>query len=408
METLLLRFPPAPPDGDPPVVQWVLLDSHNVPLGETQAGALAEAAALAAQRRVVALAPAEQVTLFEVQLKARSRQQLLRAVPYALEDELAEDVEDLHFALGPNLGEDRYPVAVVSKAHMAYWIDALHEAGLRLRLLIPETLALPYHDGEWTLLQEPGRCVVRTGPWAGFFADPALLGTLLDLAWDREQTHPELLRCHCCSEDPPPRPPGDARLERGEQCPMALFAGGLDLARPLDLLQGEFRPKAGTTKWVRPWLAAGVLLALWIGLELLVAWNDVRSYRNQVGALRSQIEAVYRQAFPGARRVVNARVQMEQKLKELRRAAGGRDEGGLLPLLAAGAEAVSRERSIRVDTVSYRQGQVELRLEGKELQALERIKQYVEQKGLDAEIQSADTSGQQISARIVIRAKQRT
>ncbi len=407
METLLLRLPPVPIDGDPSAAQWILLDSHHVPVAETQSGSLEEAAPLATQRRLIALAPAEQVTLFQVQLKARSRQQLLRAVPYALEDELAEDVESLHFALGPDLGEDRYPVAVVAREHMQRWAQMLQSAGLRPRLLVPEMLALPRSAQEWTLLQESGRRVVRTESWAGFFADPELLPTLLALAWERSDEPPRTLRCHCCSDDPPPSPPGDAQLATASQCPMALYAAGLDPAHALDLLQGEFRPKASTAKWLRPWMAAGVLLAFWSTLALVVAWSDVREERARLAALRAQIEAVYKQTFPGSRRVVNARVQMEQKLKALRRAAGDQDQGGLLRLLAAGAEAVSRERAVKVDTIVYRQGQVELRLGAKALDAIERIKQYVERQGLSAEIQSADTSGQKVSARIVIRAEKK-
>ena len=34
-----------------------------------------------------------------------------------LEDQLTVDVEDLHFALGPSLGDDRYAVAVIALAH---------------------------------------------------------------------------------------------------------------------------------------------------------------------------------------------------------------------------------------------------------------------------------------------------
>lgn len=404
METLLLRLPAATPDTGPVSVEWIVLDAHGVPVGETGRGTLEEAAAAGAQRRAIVLAPAEEVTLFQVHLKARNRQQLQRAVPYALEDELADDVETLHFALGPDLGEDRYPVAVVSRNRMERWTSSLHAAGLRPRALVPEMLALPLEEKTWTLLQEPGRCVVRTSPWEGFYADPELLPTLLELAWERSEARPETLHCHCCSDASPPQTPGTAAVERDETCPMTLFGGGLDTQRPLDLLQGEYRPRAGTAKWMRPWLAAGVLLAVWVLIEMTAAWIELRDFRGQAAALRAQIEQVYKDTFPGVRRVVNARVQMEQKLKELRRTAGSRKSGGLLPLLAAGAEAVAREKGVRVEGVSYRQGKVELRIEGEDLQALERIKQFVEGRGLAAEIQSADTSGQKVSARILIHA----
>ncbi|HVH36514.1 MAG TPA: type II secretion system protein GspL, partial [Tahibacter sp.] len=57
----------------------------------------AEVAARAA--RIVVLVPGAEVLLLETPAVSKNRSQLAKAVPYALEDQLAQPVEELHFAL---------------------------------------------------------------------------------------------------------------------------------------------------------------------------------------------------------------------------------------------------------------------------------------------------------------------
>jgi len=51
-------------------------------------------------------------------------------VPYALEDQLVDEIETLHFALGSTLDGDRLPVAVVAHAALRAWLEACTQAGL--------------------------------------------------------------------------------------------------------------------------------------------------------------------------------------------------------------------------------------------------------------------------------------
>ena len=52
------------------------------------------------RRPVVALVPAADVVLSEVLLPAKPNRQIIQALPYMLEEEHAEDIEQLYLALG--------------------------------------------------------------------------------------------------------------------------------------------------------------------------------------------------------------------------------------------------------------------------------------------------------------------
>ena len=53
-------------------------------------------------RKVVLLLKSNEVVLTTAVIPSKNRKQLLQAIPYALEDTLAEDIENLHFAVHQN------------------------------------------------------------------------------------------------------------------------------------------------------------------------------------------------------------------------------------------------------------------------------------------------------------------
>ncbi|RPI12964.1 MAG: type II secretion system protein GspL, partial [Lysobacterales bacterium] len=96
---------------------WLIVDSNGARSGPVQSGPVADALAAAQGRRVVVLVPGSEVTLAEPELPLRGGARLAQAVPFALEEQLAADVETLHFAVGSReAGSVGTPVAVVERS----------------------------------------------------------------------------------------------------------------------------------------------------------------------------------------------------------------------------------------------------------------------------------------------------
>jgi general secretion pathway protein L len=406
METLLIRLYPAAGDDVPPVAEWLVVGAKSH--GQVGLGSLEEASSAARLRRAVVLVPSENILLTQVTLKARNREQLIRAIPYALEEDLAEDVELLHFAPGPRQADGSYPVAVVARAHMTQWLSQLDAAGLTPVALIPDVLALPKAaDTAWTLLLERDRAVLRTGAYTGFTLEPANLEALLACALEEAAVQPEIIEFHNCDEavsGPPPSLPS-IRYEPRGGCPPDLWAAGLDEKRAINLLQGQYRIKSDIGRMLKPWRAAAALLGVWIALQAVQGIIDQRRLAAEERALRAEIEQVYRDTFPNAARIVNARVQMEQQLAALEEAAQSDQGERFMRLLEAGASALQGIPGVSIDTLSYLNGRLELALGARELRAFETIKQKIETEGLTAAIASAETRGDKVSGRLVIEAK---
>src|ERR1700739_297455 len=117
-QILLLRLP-APGHED---TEWLSIDEAGSSITAKQRGPLGLAAVLARSAKVVVLAPATQILLAEPELPPGSGVKLARAVPFALEEQLTEDVDELCFALGRRQPNGRAPVAVVSRDLLKAWL----------------------------------------------------------------------------------------------------------------------------------------------------------------------------------------------------------------------------------------------------------------------------------------------
>jgi len=95
-QTLLLRLP-SPGQEE---TEWLTIDDTGESDTTRQRGSLTLAAAVSRTGKVLALAPATQVLLAEPELPPGSGVKLARAVPFALEEHLTEDIDHLSFAVG--------------------------------------------------------------------------------------------------------------------------------------------------------------------------------------------------------------------------------------------------------------------------------------------------------------------
>src|SRR5512139_927942 len=80
--------------------EWVIVDATGTRLNNVAIGSLEQAATEAPGRKVVVLVPGTDVLLSEPELPPKNAAKLAQIVPFALEEQLASDVETLHFAIG--------------------------------------------------------------------------------------------------------------------------------------------------------------------------------------------------------------------------------------------------------------------------------------------------------------------
>src|SRR5277367_2658013 len=155
--TLLLRLP-SPGQEE---TEWLTIDDSGQSETIRQRGSLTLAAAVSRTGKVVALAPATQILLAEPELPPGSGVKLARAVPFALEEQLTEDIDHVSFAVGRRRPSGGTPVAAVSRAVLQGWVADLKAAGLEPLAMYPDISLMPENPGQTVLWLEKGRLAVR-------------------------------------------------------------------------------------------------------------------------------------------------------------------------------------------------------------------------------------------------------
>jgi general secretion pathway protein L len=323
-----------------------------------------------------------------------------------LEEDLAEDVEQLHFALAPRQLDETYPVAVVSRALMTQWLEQLSAVGLIPQALIPDVLALPQAtENAWSLLLEKDRALLRKDTFSGFTFDPANAEDLLNCALEEANVKPEVIEVYGTEGEDDPRLPSTSSItyQQRDGSPPGLWAAGLDAKRAINLLQAQYRTKSDLVRVLKPWRAAAAVIGIWLVLQVVEFVLDYQRLAAEDRALQAKIEQIYRNTFPNTSRIVNARIQMEQQLDALRQASKSNTRVAFMPLMDAGARAIQPLTGVKIDALDYLNGRLEVSLNARELDALDAIKQNLEGQGLTAYIQSAETRGAEVIGRLVIR-----
>ena len=128
---------------------------------------------------------------------------------------------------------------------------------------------------------------------------------------------------------------------------------------------------------------------------------DYWRLQREVTALRTEIERTFKDALPEATRIVNPKVQMETRLRELAPSGGS----GFLELLYQGVQPLAHFPNVTLRGLGYRDGQLDLALEGGDPAVLDRLRQQFErQPGLRMDMRTTQREGQMESKITVKRA----
>lgn len=376
--------------------------------GEIARGPLSAMPAAGESDEVVVFVPAGDVLLATTTLPRQSRQRLQRAVPYALEEQFVDDVESLHVALGNQQGDGRVHAAVVAEEKMQAWLEELQGAGISPAVMMPENLALPRVNGDWSALCMPdGTCTVRSGEQTGFTCERENLAVLAPRHQaEQPVTAQRVTVTNCTGEDA-----DAAQLEQVFGLPasveacngdaLASLIKGYVSGQGINLCQGKYRIVSPLLKGRRRWLPAAAMLALWLILVFGNSINEYASLRAEDEAYRDKITGLYRQTFPDAKRVVNARVQMEQRLNALR--GSSVSDEGFLALMAEVAAGLAKVKGLDMQTLSYKQGKLDLEIKLGDLQQLDNLKQtLIAIQGIEVDVQSATVKNNKLESRIRI------
>lgn len=398
---------------------WIAVDDAATRRTPPVIGPLDEALKDIGNREVIVLVPAGETSTLTCDLPAKGAR-LRAALPYALEEQVADEIENLHFAPGARRAAGDFPVAVVTHDKMNAWLDRLRAAGIKAARLIPEDHGIAFVPNTLSLLVAEDKVFFNNGSdlefvmqgvspgealmAAGILADHGLTDEAAESSrhllvyceptdeqrfaddWDRLRQHLDSVDINLLPDGVLPR-----------------LAVTVASGSGVNLLQGQYGESTDIGAMFRPWRYVAMLL---VGLGVLgLAGKAIDYFRltSEEAALKEQFTAEYRKIRPDDTREV---MDPLGTVTSIRRSFGGAGTAPavFLPTLQQLAAAMQENKDAEIQAISYRAGVIDVRLTAPDVATLDRIEKSVSQSArFNASIQSTDRIGDRVNSRIQIR-----
>lgn len=422
---LYLRPQPEAVDSDTeaPRFDWVLLDAAGETLGEgTDEPRETVENALSANRidhpRILGLIPAYEVSHCSARIPARQTRFIQQALPFAVEEQVAQDIEDMHLAVGRRQG-DQWQVAAIDRERMAAYQALFRSWDYPLEGIYADAGLLPTDQSRWSALVCDEHVLVAGSEGEWFDVPTEGLSVFMDsLVTDSDPDSPPVVRLFLSPREAEERQVELAAL--GQNPEIDLQQVTLDISElaflarthhqhskaALNLCQGDFSLRDQSESPLRRWRAVAVVAALGLVLQLGLMAADGYYHYQRAEAYEARAVALYQDIFPSDTRVHagNLRANLAGRLRAAEQ--GGSQAEYLALLRHAGYQYNQLESpdKVRFESINFsrQRGELVMELRGDSFSRLDRIRSGLNEAGLQARIGSVVNEDDHTRGRITV------
>lgn len=380
--------------------RWLRFNERT-PAGPVGYGSLAEALTAAESHHLVVFVPATAVYLATVELRAKSHRQMLAAAPYMLEEELCEDVDNLHFALATiDRAAGEQLVGAISRAFIGGLHAAISAHDFQSTAVVPQTLAIPYNGNSWALFFQDEVATLRTGKYQGYGIDGVNLEEVLSVERDeyRRQREEDV---EIVEYKFRPVAGGQHPDHSADSEALALIGRyWLDHRDSLNLLQGSYQIRSAVPGSRKLWITAASLAGLSVLLFLLQAIIGNAQLQAQSEQLQGAMHKLYTQTFHDDA-AADPAAEMRKRIISLQESRGG-PVAPFLHYVAASSRILLNDSESRVVRMSYNNKRMEIDVETTAFEKLENLQQQISSERLRVELKAVTNINGKINGRLVL------
>lgn len=323
------------------------------------------------------LIPGDEALFCMADIPAKQARFINQALPYAVEEQIAQDIDSVHLALGAHTQEG-YRVAAVDRVRMAQWLELFSGwSRTRLEAIYPDAALLPVTEGGWSVCLDGETAMMASdrGEWLsmqsanlGMFAQTLAVPPSEDVVAEV----PVVIYGTDAEFDEQQAVLGDimvpgrlsVRRESLELMPLELLAHAHHhhLCRPINLCQRDFSLKGGKDSPLKPWKPLIAVAAVWFVVQIALEAGMGFYYQQQADELQQQAMSVYRQAFPNDRRTHAGNVKrvIEGQLRVAGADGPDADFVTLMKYTGQQYSQVAAGGSVTFNSINYSQSRGEL------------------------------------------------
>lgn len=339
-----------------------------------------EMASIARGKKVSLLIDSRYTTVMSVKVPSKNRSKQLQAIPYAMEDHLAEDLEDIHFAIGRADSHNQIPVIAIKRSLMQDTLSLFSAAGVHIDYISADCTALPISDNTWSLLLFEQSAIISTSSVDAQSCERENLEAIFSALLEQASEKPAHIKCFSTEEDQAQlaflqQLDTEVILQPIKSHPLEIFVAQLEQLSSLNLLQGEFAQKRkSANNWLQPWKYTAIAASLFIALYLGLLSIQSKQLEAENILLSKNIETEFRRAMPEARSLSNMQKRVERQLQELKSASSRDNNNRFLYLLSSATPALSQASNITINAAVFRSNYLDLDISTNSLQNIEQVK----------------------------------
>lgn len=383
-------------------LSWISTDEHHTGNTGVQTGNIEQLAEDISSNKLIVLVPTSLVTITIADVPKTAISKLRQAIPYAIEEELASPIEDLHFALG-NWEDAGLAVAIVQEQRLANWLARFQQHKFNIEALLPSAFALDYQENCWSMYITAEQTLLRVSAQVVLYIDTTNLETLLRALINSDQfSAPEkVMTYNPDAIDLSAIEKFHLDLEQQENPPklLELAIKNITSIPTINLLQGDFKPKHKKSVKQKQWQLAGILAGLWLAVLIFGNLGQYIYYSTKADKLNKQTLALYQQVLPGQTDLTNAKINVTNELKNLILA----DEGSpFLRLMGSLGDIWKSDKQLTVTELNYQNNKITMQITMPSFADLDQLSSQLKNRGLTVQQSNVRTAGKQIQAQLDI------
>ncbi len=150
-------------ENSPESAEWIEISDQGRQISAPQSGALQNLPNQLRSNPIFVLLPGTETTTKFLKLPIKSFQKIRAAIPFALEEELAGDIKDLHFSFIKIKGNDEIPIVIIEKKRLNYYQQLLDDCNIEAHLITSELFGLEMIKNTITAMIEPNKIMINNG-----------------------------------------------------------------------------------------------------------------------------------------------------------------------------------------------------------------------------------------------------
>jgi len=166
---------------------WALCNDAGELTSRITTGPLVDLQDLTAKHLSVVLLDSQCLHINKLQLPTQNLQKLLKAVPFAIEEFIADDIENIHFVISKSKASNTTNVVGINKSTLQLIIDNFQAADILIERIIPDALCLAANDTQWAALNFQSNSYLQTSKLNGMIVPHDTLTYLFENKLDDER-----------------------------------------------------------------------------------------------------------------------------------------------------------------------------------------------------------------------------